>query len=424
MRFITGSFILAAILFGRATLFAQTDSFALRPADTVVFYGDSITEQRLYTMVTELYTVTRYPKLNVKFVHSGWGGDRVTGGGGGPVDLRLQRDVLEYHPTVMTIMLGMNDGNYANHKPENDEVFYAGFRHIVESVRKTAPSVRITAIEPSPFDDVTRPFTLQPNGYNAVLRKFGQWIEHYATEAHFDVADFNTPVVEVLKKAYATDPAVAQKIVPDRVHPSLAGHMIMAEQLLKAWHARPLVSSVAIDAASGTIDNVEFAHVSNLKKGHLSWTETDEALPLPIAAWLTTDYDHAIALALQSSDFIQALNQQRLRVTGLATGRYQLSIDGAAVGTWTGQELAEGVNLAVLDTPMARQATEVRDLTIRRIDVHQERWRSLEVPLETFHLGSMEQSLKGLDALDAEIAARQHAAAQPRPHSYKLVLVK
>ena len=101
-----------------------------------------------------------------------------------------------------------------------------------------------------------------------------------------------------------------------------------------------------------------------------------------------------------------------------------MSIDGAAVGTWTGQELAEGVNLAVLDTPMARQATEVRDLTIRRIDVHQERWRSLEVPLETFHLGSMEQSLKGLDALDAEIAARQHAAAQPRPHSYKLVLVK
>jgi lysophospholipase L1-like esterase len=357
-------------------------------------------------------------------VHSGWGGDRVTGGGGGPVDLRLQRDVLEYHPTVMTIMLGMNDGNYANHKPENDEVFYAGFRHIVETVRKTAPSVRITAIEPSPFDDVTRPFTLQPHGYNGVLLKFGQWIEHYATEAHFDVADFNTPVVEVLKKAYATDPAVAQKIVPDRVHPSLAGHMIMAERLLKAWHARPLVSSVAVDAVSGMLDKAEFADVSNLKTGPLSWTETDEALPLPIAAWLARDGDHTIALALQSSDFIQALNQQRLRVTGLATGRYQLSIDGAAVGTWTGQELAEGLNLAVLDTPMARQAAEVRDLTIRRIDVHQQRWRALQVPLEKFSLENLDRSLKDLDALDAELAVHEHAAAQPRPHSYKLVLVK
>jgi lysophospholipase L1-like esterase len=424
VRSTTSKFILAAILFGRATLFAQTDSFALRPADTVVFYGDSITDQRLYTMVTELYTVTRYPKLNVKFVHSGWGGDRVTGGGGGPVDLRLQRDVLEYHPTVMTIMLGMNDGSYANHKPENDEVFYAGFRHIVETVRKTAPSVRITAIEPSPFDDVTRPFTLQPDGYNAVLRKFGQWIEHYANDAHFDVADFNAPVVEVLKKANAADPAVAQKIVPDRVHPSLAGHMIMAEQLLKAWHARPFVSSVAIDAASGKTDKVEFANVSDLMTSPLSWTETDEALPLPIAAWLASDNDHTIALALRSSDFIQALNQQPLRVTGLATGRYQLSIDGAAVGTWSGQELAEGVNLAVLDTPMARQATEVRDLTIRRIDVHQQRWRALQVPLEKFDLENLDRSLKELDALDAELAAHQHAAAQPRPHSYALVLVK
>ena len=48
-----------------------------------------------------------------------------TGGGGGPIDLRLQRDVLSYHPTVMTIMLGMNDGRYTNHKPADDDVYYA-----------------------------------------------------------------------------------------------------------------------------------------------------------------------------------------------------------------------------------------------------------------------------------------------------------
>src|SRR3954447_11939642 len=87
-------------------------SFSLKDGDRVVFYGDSITDQRLYTTFAETYVVTRFPKLNVQFVHSGWGGDRVNGGGGGPIDLRLERDVFAYKPTVMTIMLGMNDGRY------------------------------------------------------------------------------------------------------------------------------------------------------------------------------------------------------------------------------------------------------------------------------------------------------------------------
>jgi len=77
---------------------AQPESFFLKNGDRVVFYGDSITDQRLYTTFTETYVVTRFPKLDVTFVHSGWGGDRVTGGGGGPIDLRLKRDVLAYRP--------------------------------------------------------------------------------------------------------------------------------------------------------------------------------------------------------------------------------------------------------------------------------------------------------------------------------------
>src|SRR6516162_6961650 len=84
------------------------EAFYLKNGDRVVFYGDSITDQRLYTTFVESYVVTRFPKLNVTFIHSGWGGDRVTGGGGGKIDLRLNRDVISYKPTVVTVMLGMN----------------------------------------------------------------------------------------------------------------------------------------------------------------------------------------------------------------------------------------------------------------------------------------------------------------------------
>src|SRR5262249_36886356 len=94
--------------------------YALKDGDRVVFYGDSITDQRLYTVFVESYTVTRFPVRDVTFVHSGWGGDRVTGGGGGPIDLRLERDVIAYKPTVVTVMLGMNDASY---HPFDDKVF-------------------------------------------------------------------------------------------------------------------------------------------------------------------------------------------------------------------------------------------------------------------------------------------------------------
>jgi hypothetical protein len=69
---------LALALALSAGLFAQ--DFALKSGDRVVFYGDSITDQRLYTVLTETFVHTRYPKLDVSFVHSGVGGDRVTGG--------------------------------------------------------------------------------------------------------------------------------------------------------------------------------------------------------------------------------------------------------------------------------------------------------------------------------------------------------
>src|SRR5436853_2204656 len=146
---------------------ARAESFALKDGDRVVFYGDSITDQRLYTTFAETFAVTRFPKMNVRFVHSGWGGDRVTGGGGGNIDERLKRDVFPYHPSVMTIMLGMNDASYRAFDEKIFDTYAKGYEHILDSLHKQLPDLRLTLIEPSPFDDVTR----KPNfegGYNAV----------------------------------------------------------------------------------------------------------------------------------------------------------------------------------------------------------------------------------------------------------------
>lgn len=148
--------------------FAEAQSFYLKAGDTVVFHGDSITEQNLYTQWVELYTVLRFPTMRVHFLGAGVGGDEVTGGSGGPIDLRLARDVFSHKPSVVTVMLGMNDGGY---QPTTDRIqttYTKGYEHLLESIRTNAPSARITLLGPSPYDEVTRP-AMFPGGYNAVL---------------------------------------------------------------------------------------------------------------------------------------------------------------------------------------------------------------------------------------------------------------
>ncbi|HZU25070.1 MAG TPA: SGNH/GDSL hydrolase family protein, partial [Bryobacteraceae bacterium] len=354
-------FLVAAL----CVLACAADDFYLKNGDRVVFYGDSITDQRLYTVIAETYVVTRYPKLDVTFVHSGWGGDRVSGGGGGPIDVRLKRDVIAWRPTVMTIMLGMNDGNYTTETEENDRKFFDGYRSITDTIRAAVPAIRITAIRPSPYDDVTRPPTF-PGGYNEVMISYGKWIANYAKQAGLNVADLNTAVVRMLARADAQNHEEALKIIPDRVHPAFAGHLIMAEELLKSWNARPVVSEVAIDASGSrpVVSAADHAQVTELSAASgLAWTQLDDALPLPFAAWNKGKNDGPLSLVFNSSDVTEALNEEGLRVTGLKDGVYSLKIDGEDAGTFNNDRLAQGINLGLLSTPMAKQAKKVYDLT-------------------------------------------------------------
>ncbi len=398
----------------------ESSAFALKNGDRVVFYGDSITDQRLYTTFAETYVVTRFPQLDVQFVHSGWGGDRVNGGGGGPINVRLPRDVYAYKPTVMTIMLGMNDGSYRAFDQGIFDQYSKGYRHIVSEVKKNAPGLRLTLIQPSPFDDVTQPPRFE-GGYNKVLVRYGEFLKELATQEQTGLADLNTPVVAALEKAKATDAELAKKIIADRVHPGPAGHLLMAAALLKAWHAPALVSTVEIDATAKRVVRAENAAVTGLESSSgLSWTQTDRALPMPVEM-----SDAVMALAVNSSDFVATLNQQPLKVIGLKAARSALKIDGAKVGSFTKEELASGINLALLSTPMARQAAEVHKLTLQHNNMHFVRWRQVQVPLANQKSARVQKAVSTLmDALDeeeADVVRQQRAVAQPKPHRFELV---
>jgi len=397
--------------------FTPAQEFSVKDGDTVVFYGDSITDQRLYTTFVETFVVTRYPHMQVKFVHSGWGGDRVSGGGGGSIDERLRRDVLAYKPTVMTIMLGMNDGSYRAFDEDIFNKFKIGYEHIIDSVKQAFPAARITVIKPSPFDDVTRAPNFE-GGYNEVLIRYGNFLQDLANKDNLSIADMNTPVVEALKIAKAKDAKEAQQIVPDRVHPQAAGHLIMAEALLKAWQATPTVTTVAIDAGEAKVRDATSTAVSDLKRtgSRLTWVQKDERLPMPI----NLD-DGVMKLAVGSSHILEDLDQEMLKVTGLSGASYILKINGKAIGTFTREQLANGVNLASVSTPMMTQAAAVHALTLKRAAVHNTRWRNLQTPFEKESLPRLATILDNLDALDADLAALQRASAQPSDCFYELV---
>ena len=337
----------ASLLFAFAVALAPTwaradGPFSLKDGDRVVFYGDSITDQRLYTTFVEAFVATRFPRMKVDFVHSGWGGDSVSGGGGGPIDVGLDRDVIVHKPTVVTIMLGMNDAAYQPFDQKVFDTYAEGYRHIVDKLRRDLPGLRLTLIGPSPFDDVCRPPTFE-GGYNAVLVRYGEFVKVLASEKRATFADLNRPVVEATRKAFAADAELAGKLNPDRVHPDIGGQLLMAAALLKAWNAPAIVSAVEIDAGGGSaaprLKSEAGAKTSSLvgDAGRLGWIQVDDGLPFPI------DYeDPATRLAVRSSTLLDDLDRQGLRVVNLEKPRYTLKIDGKDVGTFSKEDLAGG----------------------------------------------------------------------------------
>ena len=388
--------------------------FALRNGDRVVFYGDSITEEGGYGRLVEAYVVSRFPTWDVRFYNSGVGGDRVSGGWAGPIDERLERDVIALRPSVVTVMLGMNDGGYKPYDPATFAAYAAGYRTIVAKLKEALPDARLTLILPSPFDDVARP-ALFPGGYDDVLRRYGCYVEELAKREGARVVDFREPVNAGVSSVLATHPELARQILPDRVHPSDAGHLVMGAALLRSWNAPTLVTRVGIEAGEPRVVTSERTAVSGLEAtdGGLAWTQLDESLPLPLGFEGAT-----VELAEAAGAGLEALGQQPLLVTGLPAGRYELRIDDQEIGTFSEAELNAGVNLATRSTPMRWQAFSIRWAAAGRHELRRvlrqmvaggsadARWSSTAADLEAF---------------DEVTQAGRGDAAQPVPRKYRLI---
>ncbi len=401
--------------------------FYLHNGDRVVFYGDSITDQRMYTLYIESYCVSRFPRMNLSFVHSGWGGDRVTGGGGGDIDLRLRRDVLIYKPTVVTICLGMNDASYRPYFQQGFNTYFTGYRHIIDTLLTKLPGVRITLLTTPAFDDVTHPQGFS-GGYNGVLTAYSEGVKSLAREYGLTVTDTNAPLVAVMARSVVADPKLAGKIIPDRVHPGYGGHIVMASAVLEAWNAPETVADISIDAAERTVAKAENTRIYDLEitPEKIIFTEKDDSLPWPIDRDPSKNMD--TMLVLQQTDLAASLDRFALQITGLGSTEYKLKIDGQDIGLFSKADLSNGIDLAALpDIPQNKEAAELLALTRKRGNLHNKRWREIQ----TLHAKNGEEvtadikkQMDDLDLQEVAAAKAQRLAAAPRAHKYELTAVR
>jgi hypothetical protein len=189
----------------------------------------------------------------------------------------------------------------------------------------------------------------------------------------------------------------------------------MGAALLRGWNAPALVTRVVVDAAARTAATAENTEVTGLAAAGdgLSWTQLDRALPLPVS------FDDAKTdLAQKAGADLESLDRQPLVVAGLAPGRYELKVDGRTVGAFTEADLAKGVNLARLDTPMRSQGFSVVWSAESGHDLQHLRRRLLRLSEKD---PSLRATADGLAAQDESEQRSRSDEARPKPREYRLV---
>ncbi len=342
----------------------RADTF--QDGETVCFLGDSITHGRQYHSMIYAYYLTRFPDRTIRFVNAGIAGDSAGGALG-----RLEEDVLSKSPSTVVVMLGMNDvgrGNYVANPTAKQlkaqaqalERYRANMDKLLGRL-KAETSARFVLMTPSPFDQtcVNDRDNNQP-GCNDGLGRCAEIARSLAPKYRAEVVDLHGPMTAFNLQRQKHDPKYTI-IGPDRVHPGAPGNLMMAWLFLKAQGAPALVSEVVFDATAGRAVKTSDATVSDIRRKAGGWTFTvlEKALPYPV--------DEAARELLDVIPLEKSLNQEIVKITGLAQGSHALSIDGAAVARHTAAEWADGVNLAFNPaTPQVKQAEKVAKLNEER----------------------------------------------------------
>jgi len=205
----------------------------IEEGDIVLFQGDSITDagrdRRVadslgagYAMMTAGWFMASHPSMCVRFMNLGVSGDRVK-----DLQARWQADCLGLRPTVVSILVGINDvwRRYDSGDPTPVEAFRAGYRDLLTRTR-AGPDARIVLLEP---------FLLHAKpGQERWREDLDPKIEAVRGLAA-ETGAMLVPLDRLFAEACRHQPPAFW--AADGVHPTPAGHALIARAWLEAMGA-------------------------------------------------------------------------------------------------------------------------------------------------------------------------------------------
>ncbi len=209
----------------------------LRDQETVVIYGDSITEQNLYPAYLETFLVSRFPGRKLAFFNMGWSGDTASGG-----VKRFARDVAPIAPSLVFVNFGMNDGGYKAFQQATLDNYLAAQGELADAIH--AIGAREVLFTTSPVDDLLRK---DQGVYNDTLAHLARGLTTLAAERGLPLIDLFHPMLEVERQAQAKDPSFT--MIPDSVHPNPVGHLVMTYLALRRIDVPREVGEITVEGA-------------------------------------------------------------------------------------------------------------------------------------------------------------------------------
>lgn len=215
----------------------KAPTLRLNSDDVILFQGDSITDasrkkdDNNFNNPTSLgsgYVVQvagdlllNHADKNLKIYNKGISGNKVF-----QLATRWDNDCLEIKPTVLSILIGVNDYWHKHDGKYNGtvEVYKKDFKALLERTKTALPNVKFI---------IGEPFAL--NGIKAVKDTWYPEFDAYRAAAKEIATDFNAVFIPY-QKVFDEATKVASGVywTFDGVHPTLAGAKLMAQAWLKA----------------------------------------------------------------------------------------------------------------------------------------------------------------------------------------------
>jgi len=309
----------------------------LQKGDRVAICGDSITEQKRYSVIMETYLTASLPELDITCRQYGWSGEQAGGFLG-----RQESDVLRFKPTFATTCYGMNDFRYVPFNEEIGEEYRKNEIAMVQAFKKAGARVLLGSsgiIDSVPGWVKSAAGTQQD--LNLSLSKFRNIGIGIAKAEQVSFADLYRPMLIAdfeAEKLHGPDFKVAGK---DGVHPGWAGQVIMAYGFLKGMGIDGNLGTITYDATSGKATAESGHEVVSAADGKITLKSTK--LPFcPGPGDLKSD--DSIRAGLTLVPFDDELNRFILKVDGPAA-TYDVTW-GETTRNYPAAQLKAGINLA------------------------------------------------------------------------------